>query len=634
MKSGNKLLTIVLLIVGLLLVNYLASSIPFRADLTDGNIYTLSPGTRSLLGKLEEPVVIDFYFSRSANAVPISFKNFGERIEEMLRQYVRASGGRVTLNVIDPKPDTLEEEAALRAGIASRTLPASQVFLGLVATQADKTRNITFIAPEREGFLEYDISQLIHEVQQVERPRLGLLSTITLSPPPQAPMQQQNSPPPQVSAEQWGRTFEIVLVNPIENALPADLDLLVVVHPRNLTARMQYAIDQFALQGGPVLLAVDPASIYSRFQGQSAGLVEAVSPAVSSDLPRLLQAWGVAYDPTKFIGDPESTLNSTGPTGLPEANIAAIRVEKSRGVISEDSQTTAQLSELWFVEAGSLGPLPGATTTFTPLAQTGTRVGEAEASILEVATNTEISRQLSRFGRRTVAALVTGSFRTAFPEGPPPVEAPPEGALGLPPPPPLTGPSLTESTGTSTVVVVADTDWLLDNYSAQRISTIFGTADFVPINDNVAFAANLAEFLGGSQDLISLRGKGSTLRPFEVVQSLRAAANQQYEQRLAQLNDDRERLGEVLSQLQARNEDQFMLVPSPEVEAAMATYRGQLADLSRQEREIRAELREEIDSLERRMLAINLTATPLLVCLFGIWFHRHRRQSVKPAPSR
>src|SRR5512135_1588747 len=102
MKSGAKLLSVALLFVGLVLVNYLASSLPVRVDATAGKIFTLSPGTKALLGKLEEPVQLDFYFSRSATTLPITVKNYADRVLEMLHQYVRAARGKVNLTVIDP----------------------------------------------------------------------------------------------------------------------------------------------------------------------------------------------------------------------------------------------------------------------------------------------------------------------------------------------------------------------------------------------------------------------------------------------------------------------------------------------------------------------------------------------------
>ena len=182
MKLSAKALAIVLLFVGLVLVNYLASSLPARLDLTADSIYSLSTGTKTMLGKIEEPVVIDLYFSKDASGLPIQYKNYATRVQEMLRQYVRAGRGKLTLNVITPRADTPDEEKATAAGLTPQVSQqgGEQFFFGLVVTQADQQKNIPAFAPQREQFLEYDLSKLVYSVQQINKPKLGLLTSLPL----------------------------------------------------------------------------------------------------------------------------------------------------------------------------------------------------------------------------------------------------------------------------------------------------------------------------------------------------------------------------------------------------------------------------------------------------------------------
>src|ERR1043165_6734935 len=182
MKLGSKALAIVLLFVGLVLVNYLASSIPYRLDATADAIYSLSPGTKAVLSKIEEPVTIDLYYSKNASGLPIQYKNYAERVEEMLRQYVRGSHGKLTRNVINPRPDTPEEEKATAAGLTPQVSQqgGDQFFFGLVVTQADQQKTIPAFTPQREQFLEYDLSKLVYSVQQLDKPKLGLLTSLPL----------------------------------------------------------------------------------------------------------------------------------------------------------------------------------------------------------------------------------------------------------------------------------------------------------------------------------------------------------------------------------------------------------------------------------------------------------------------
>ena len=160
MKIGRKTLAIFLLFTGLVLVNYLASTLPWRIDATADSIYTLSPGTKAILAKIEEPITLDFYFSRSTGGVPIAYKNYAARVEEMLQQYRRAAGGRITLNVIDPKPDTPAEDEATSAGIQPQQLPSGEKFyFGLVAIQPNQQKSIPNFTLQREPFLDYDLSE-------------------------------------------------------------------------------------------------------------------------------------------------------------------------------------------------------------------------------------------------------------------------------------------------------------------------------------------------------------------------------------------------------------------------------------------------------------------------------------------
>src|SRR3954470_24283695 len=249
MKFGSKSIAIVLLLVGLILVNYLASSIPVRYDATAESIYSLSSGTKTMLGKVEEPVTLDLYFSKDASGLPIAYKNYAARVQEMLRQYVRASHGKLTLNVINPQADTPQEEKATAAGLTPQVSQqgGDQFFFGLVVTQADQQKNIPAFSPQREQFLEYDLSKLIYSVQQIDKPKLGLLTSLPLqgtSPQEmQMMMMMRRQPQPgQFVIGEWEQSFTIVKVEATATELPAGLVALAVIHPQNLSTKLQYAI--------------------------------------------------------------------------------------------------------------------------------------------------------------------------------------------------------------------------------------------------------------------------------------------------------------------------------------------------------------------------------------------------------
>jgi len=625
MKPGSKTLAVALLLVGLVLVNYLATSVPVRLDATSESIYTLSPGTRALLAKITEPTTLDLYFSRDASGQFVEYKNYAERVREMLRQYVRASGGKVRLNVIDPEPDTPEEEKATAAGIVPQTIPGgSQFYFGLVATQADQQKVIGALSPQREQFLEYDVSELIYGVGQTEKKKLGLITSLPLQGSPGMPMMGQEGMEGQFVVTEWEDTYQIVPVESAASDLPAGLDVLAVVHPENLSAKLQFAIDQFLLGGKPVFLAVDPSSLYFKRQGGQAAMFGGPQPNVSSDLPVLFGGWGIAYDPQKVVGDLENAeevqLRDESRMRYP------VWINLTQDAFNAKALPTAQLSSAMFIESGSVSLKPGTDLAFTPLVETSARSGDVPSAALQFAQPDEVARQVTPSGKRTLAALVTGRFKTAFPDGAPkdPEPAATEKKEDKPAAKAPAPESLKQSRTSSILIVFADTDWLFDDYSVRKFNFMGRTAA-EPINDNLSLAANSLDFLAGSRDLISIRGKGNSVRPFTVVRRMEADAAERYKEKLTALEA---RINEVqgkLAELQGKKNEGGRLLASPEATRAIEDFQKQASALRAQRRGIRLALREGIDALENRLLAMNLLGTPLLVCGFGIWFLRRRR---------
>jgi len=623
MSRPAKIAAVLLLLVGLVLVNYLASFIPYRYDATAEGIYTLSPGTRALLSRISEPTTLDLYFSSDASGQYVEYKNYAERVREMLRQYVRASAGKITLNVIDPEPDTPEEEKATAAGIEPQTLPGGgQFYFGLVATQADQQKVIGALNPEREQFLEYDVSELVYGVGQVDKKKLGLITSLPLQGTPGMPMMGQQGTEGQYVVSEWQDTYDIVPVDSSATELPAGLDVLAVIHPEGLTPKLQFSIDQFLLSGKPVFLAVDPSSAYFKHQGGQDAMMGGPQPNVSSDLPLLLGAWGISFDPQSVVGDLDNAREVT----LPDHSTMRYPVwlDLSAANFNATALPTAQLGSALFIEAGSISQKAGSGLSFTPLIETSANSGTIAAASLQFAQPEDVARQITPSGKKTIAALVTGKFRTAFPAGAPedaPAAGPDAKAAAKAPAQDF----LKESKTSSILIVVADTDWLFDDYSLHKYD-FMGQAAAEPFNDNLSFAANSLDFLAGSRDLISIRGKGNSVRLFTVVRRMEADAEEKYKEKLtaleAQINEVQAKLAELQGK---KGDDGGKLLASPEATRAIEDFQKQEASMRAERRAIRLALRQGIDALENRLLLINLLATPLLVCAFGLWFYRKRR---------
>lgn len=620
-------LTALLLALGLVALNYLASALPVRLDATSGGIYTLSPGTRSILAKLEEPVRLDLYFSASATGLRVHEKNYAARVQEMLHQYVRAARGRLELNIIDPKPDTPAEEQAAAAGLTGQPLATGEtVYFGLVATHADKREVISWFSLQREPFLEYDLTRAIHTVQLFDRRKLGLLTSLPLR--AQADfmaMQMGRMPQNQLVLTEWERNFEIVPVENSASELPAGLDALAVIHPQGLSEKLQFAIDQFLLSGKPVFLALDPSS--RAMAGRSPQMMMGGAPGTSSDLPVLLSGWGLAYNPQQVVGDLENATPVS--TGSGRVSRFPHWINLTSDGLDASALPTSQLSSLLFVEAGSVSLKEGVGgLTFTPLARTSDQSGDLAAATLRFGLADNVADNLTVSGAKTLAALVHGKFKSAFPNGAPPSaepakpEIPTDGESKADTSAPVE--SLKESTGNSTLFIVTDADWLLDDYSVRRLNFL-GMQAYEPLNDNLAFASNTIEFLAGAEDLISLRGKDSSFRPFTVVRRMEAMAQRLYQEQLSALEA---RLADVqtkLSELQGKATEGNRLVASPEVAKAIEDFQQQQLAMRAERRQIRAALRADIERLEHTLAVLNLVVPVAFVVGFGLWFQRRRR---------
>jgi ABC-type uncharacterized transport system involved in gliding motility auxiliary subunit len=362
-------------------------------------------------------------------------------------------------------------------------------------------------------------------------------------------------------------------------------------------------------------------------------------PGTSSNLPTLLSGWGLDYNPANLVGDLENAMQVS--TGAGRVSRFPHWIGLTRANLSATSLPTSQLESLMFVEAGAIALKEGAQhLTFTPLAQTSAQSGDIPALSAQFSLGDDLARQLTVSGRKTIAALVQGKFKTAFPDGRPKDTATDGGpssgeaetasaVAGVGDPgqgstSPVTTPALKESSGTSTLLVVADTDWLMDSYSVRRMNFL-GMQAYEPLNDNLAFASNAVEFLAGSNDLISIRGKGASFRPFTVVRRMEAEAQRRYQEQLTALEA---RLSEVqtkLSELQGKKTEGNRLVATPEVAKAIDDFQRQQAAMRAERRQIRAALRADIELLENGLLVLNLLAPIVLVAAFGLWFRHHRR---------
>jgi ABC-type uncharacterized transport system involved in gliding motility auxiliary subunit len=602
-----------------------------RIDLTEHRLFTLSEGTRKLLAAIDEPITLRLYVSRSTAKLMPGVHGYATRVRSLLDEYSRESNGRVSVLVIDPEPFSEEEDRAVGYGL--RGLPVGTegdtLYFGLVGSNStDDEDVIPFLTTDREEFLEYDVTKLVHNLVNPQQPVVGLLSSLPLEGAgPQAALRGLSAPPWMV-VDQLRQLFEVRAIEPSATSIPEDVDVLMVVHPKSLSDRLRYAIDQHVLRGGHALVFVD--AYAEADQGAPMMPMMNMAAARASQLDDLLAAWGLVLDSTRVVADLTLAVKVRAQRNARlETFDYPVWLNLGPGQMSQSEIVTANLGNLSLGTSGYLETVEGATTTVTPILTTTDGAALVDPAMLDQnADPQDILRQYQPAGRAfTLAVRVTGTARSAFPDGPPPAAKKPDGAedeLADP----LPGPHLAESQGDVNLLVFADTDLLQDRFWVT-VQDFLGTRLAVPSAANGPLVINAVDNLEGSNDLISVRNRGSFLRPFDRIDALRQEAELQYrekEQELIARLDEAERR---LIELEERKQGGDALVLSPEQQSELMQFRTERLRIRKDLRDVRLQLRKSIEALETRIKVVNIGLVPILIgvvgLLAGLWRASRRR---------
>ncbi len=615
-----------------------------RLDLTAEHLYTLSPGTRQTLAKIDEPITLRFYYStRLGDEVP-SYGVYAQRVRELLDQYVAAAHGKIRLEVYNPQAFSDAEDRAVAFGLKGAPLDeqGEQVYFGLAATNStDDQQVIAFFAPDRERFLEYDLTKLVHSLAFPKKTVIGLMTTLPLEGDMMAMMRGRPSEPMTV-IEQLQQLDRVKPLASDIDAIPADIDVLMLVHPQKLPEKTLFAIDQFVLKGGKALVFVDP---LSELQASHPSQFNPPGSPTSSNLDRLFKSWGfevlsdtVAGDrrDAQRVGVPVPGGGSTRPLDY----IAWLNLHAAN--LNRDDMITADLSHIVMASAGIIEPLDGAKTTIEPLITTSPNSTKIPAE--KLVGLPDVAGLLAQFKsdntRYILAAHVSGMVDTAFPDGPPkPPEPakpqatakpeptdPPENPAPEPASPkpaePATAPApaaewIKTSAQPINIVVVADTDMLDDRFWVQT-QDFFGQRITVPTANNGDFVANAVEVLAGGNDLVGLRSRGTSARPFDVVDQIERDAQERYsaEERALQqkLKDTEAKLADLTGKDQANAPTTL----SPEQTKTIEGFRADMLQTRRQLRAVQAALRSEIGRLKTGLEFLDIALIPIIVAVVAV----------------
>lgn len=585
-----------------------------RLDLTQNKLYTLTPGTQQVLGELKEPINLYFYFSRDAASKesPLILP-YATRVREFLEEVAARSDGKVRLRVIDPQPFSEEEDRAAELGLqAMQATGGDSLYFGLAGTNSTDGRSaIPSFQADREEFLEYDVAKLIHELATPKKPVIGLLSSL--------PMQGQFDPMSGRMGEAWPivsqleQLFTVQQLAPDADRIAKDVDVLMVVQPKQLPAKTLYAIDQYVMNGGKMLLFVDPDSGADQSGQNPSNPMAAAMADHSSDLEPLLSAWGVVYDPTKVIGDMSLGLEVRATQNAPPVRHIGILGLHHDNMAPKDVVTNA-LEAINLATVGSLSAKPGAKTILEPLLLSSTSAAPIPADRFNALTDPSSLRDgfLPTGQRYVIAARLTGPLDSAFPQGAP---ADPKPAAG-PPAAPLAA-HLAKSSAPANIVIIADTDMLMD-YMWVQTREMFGQRVAQPFANNGDFVANILDNLSGSSALISIRGRASFSRPFERVEALRRQADDRLRAKVLELQSELQQTESKLTDLQAKRNDQASLMLTPEQEEEVKHFTAEKARARKELRETQRGLNVDIDRLDNEIKVLNIVVAPLIVAAIGV----------------
>ncbi|MCL5096934.1 MAG: Gldg family protein [Candidatus Omnitrophica bacterium] len=597
----------------LVAVYLIAGAVKTRVDLTQEKLYTLSDGTKAILQKLDTPVEIRFYCSQST--MPVELKPHAQWVEDLLNEYRKAAKGKIEIRKFDPQPDSDAEDSANLDGIDGQMInTGDKVYLGIAVSCADAKATIPFLSPSRERLLEYDISRAISRVITPEKPVIGVMSALPVFGdfnPAMMQMGRAQRSNPWIFINELKRDYTVKEVEMTTDKIDDDIKVLLVVYPRDISDKAQFAIDQFVLRGGKLIAFLDPLSFVDSQRNASNPMQGAMSSGASLD--KLLKAWGITFNQEKVLADMNyvSRLNRGG-----RAEEAPAVLSLTQDAVNTNDVVTSQIDSLLLPFAGVFSGTPADGLTETVLLKSSTD-SELVEKILAQFSGESLAKDFTPSGKeQAIAIRLTGKFKTAFPDGKPKDTADNKDK-GTDTKEAASEPALKVSAGSGVVVLMGDSDFLFDQVCAQ-VQNFFGQQIVIPQNGNLNLVENLVDQMAGDSNLIAVRSRATMNRPFTVVKKMQAQAEERYRTTIKDLEKRLSDTQQKMNELQSQKEGNQRFILSPEQQDAIKRFRQDEVNVNKELKEVRKKLRRDIDSLETRLEWINIAGMPFLVTISGV----------------
>ena len=589
-----------------------------RFDLTENGLYTLGDGTKNILENMDEPVKLYLYFSEDVSRELPQFRSYARWAGEMLEEFADHSGGKLTLQRVNPVPFSPEEDQAAEYGLQGVPVGTAgdMLYFGLVGTNTlDGLQVMPFLQPEKEKFLEYDLAKIVSSLSHPVHRKVGLISGLEMKPGFDPATQSLREA--WIIHQQFSQLFDLQDIPINTTQLPDDLELLILAHPRGISEQILYQVDQFVLGGGRVLAFMDPMA-EADLGGDPNDPMARMNAGGSSSLGSLLEAWGVGFDTDRVIGDRANALQVSIAQGQPPMRHLGILSVKSDGINNTDV-ASADLKTINFSSAGWLVPIENSGAGFSALVETSESAAPIEAARLRFLSNPrDLEKGFEPTGDRyALAARISGPVNTAF-------EQPPEGES-------LMGHLTVSDASGINVVLFADTDILTDRLWVQK-QNFLGQTVANSFADNGTLVVNIADQLLGSSDLIGIRARTSSNQSFDRVDALKLSAEAQFRDTEQRLQAELEETERKLTEMQSARQDGELTVLTPAQQDEVQRFVDRKLQIRSELRQVQHDLSRDIEALGMRLKFINIVLMPMLIIIAALVFgqmRRRRRESEK-----
>lgn len=683
---NSKAVTTLLVVAIIGVINYLVGGLGLgniRADLTEDKLYTLSQGTSNILKNLnaDKPVTVRFYASTEDRVMPPMLQNYARTVTDLLLEFEKASEGKLVLERLAPNPDTEDEDKAREDDVRGMQVNAEgdNLYLGLAVECLQQKEVLPFLNPQEETLLEYQLARAVQKVTRTGKTVVGVMSSMPVvgTNDPMAQFQGRQNQPAWFFVEQLRLDYDVREVALNVDKIDNDINVLVCLHPAGIEEVTQFAIDQFVLRGGKLIAFVDPKSfIAEALSGQQMqnpmmrGQANMINP--QSNLKKLFDAWGVAFNDDMVVADMSYRSNVMG-----RVNPTALSLPSA--ALNQEDRLTRDLQSLFMMSPGSFNVTKKdgiESTVLVHSSEVASLISGAEADRVRRENLTNFSAD----GRNLALAIrLSGKFKTAYPEGKPaapatpavpklpgegggaqadanapaapaPAPAPAAPAASTPAPAPLlpggpapaapaasapssaTPPPPASSSGDylkesksndGAVILFADSDMLYHEFFLSRDPMI---GMMVERFNNLSLFLGAVELMSGGGDLIAVRNRASTTRPFTTMDKKKNEVEAQYRPKMAELEAGLQEASEKVTNLRGKRDEKTQrIILDPTSQADLDNWLKKQADINKQIREIKKDQRKALDWEEMKLTLINLLLMPGIVVAAGLLLAMRRR---------